>query len=132
MLVRREAYDQVGGFDETFFMYSEEADWQRRMKDAGWEVMFNPDARVQHLGGASGANDAARISRHFFESLDYYERKHHGFAGLIAFRLAMAVGCALRTLLWTAVSLLPARRQHALAKARKHSRLCLRQAFHWS
>ncbi|MGA3170985.1 MAG: glycosyltransferase family 2 protein [Chthoniobacteraceae bacterium] len=132
MLVRREAYEQVGGFDESFFMYSEEADWQRRMKNAGWEVVFLPEARVKHLGGASGANEEARVSRHFFESLDYYERKHHGLAGLIAFRLAMTVGCALRTVVWSAVSLLPARREVARAKARKHSRLCVRQAFHWA
>jgi GT2 family glycosyltransferase len=132
LLVRKEVYDQVGGFDEGFFMYSEEADWQRRMRDAGWEAIFLPDARVTHLGGASGAREEERISRHFFESLDYYERKHHGIGGLIAFRLAMTVGCALRTLLWTAISVVPSRRELALAKARKHSRLCIRQAFHWN
>jgi GT2 family glycosyltransferase len=132
LLVRRETYEQVGGFDETFFMYSEEADWQRRMRDAGWERVFVPAARVTHLGGASGAAEEARIRRHFFESLDHYERKHHGLAGLIAFRAAMAAGCALRTVLWAAVSLAPGRREAALAKARKHSQLCLRQAFHWS
>jgi hypothetical protein len=132
LLVRREVYGQVGGFDERFFMYSEEADWLRRMKDAGWEAIFVPEARVTHLGGASGAREEARISRHFFESLDYYERKHHGLAGLIAFRLAMIVGCGMRMLLWAAVSIFPGRRSLALAKARKHSRLCIRQAFHWS
>jgi len=132
LLVRREAYEQVGGFDESYFMYSEEADWQYRMREAGWERVFVPEARVTHLGGASGAKEEERIHRHFFESLDHYERKHHGLAGLIAFRAAMAAGCALRTLLWTAVSLLPGRREDALARARKHSRLCFRQTFHWS
>jgi len=132
MLVRREAYEEVGGFDEEFFMYSEEADWQRRMNGVGWEAVFMPEARVKHLGGASGAKEEARINGHFFESLDYYERKHHGVAGLIVFRLAMAVGCGLRTVLWSVAALLPSRRSHALAKARKHSRLCLRQAFHWN
>jgi len=132
LLVRREAYARVGGFDERFFMYSEEADWLRRMKDAGWEAVFVPDARVTHLGGASGAKEEERISRHFFESLDYYERKHHGLAGLIAFRLAMIVGCGMRMVLWAGVSLIPGRRSLALAKARKHSRLCIRQAFHWN
>jgi GT2 family glycosyltransferase len=132
MLVRRETWEQVGGFDESYFMYSEEADWQYRMREAGWDRVFLPDARVTHLGGASGAKEEARIHRHFFESLDHYERKHHGLLGFISFRAAMAAGCALRTLLWAAVSLLPARREAALAKARKHSRLCMRQAFHWS
>jgi GT2 family glycosyltransferase len=132
LLVRRATYEEVGGFDETFFMYSEEADWERRMRDAGWDRVFVPEARVTHLGGASGAKEEARIRRHFFESLDHYERKHHGLAGLILFRAAMVAGCAMRSILWAAVSLLPPRRAQALAKARKHSQLCLRQAFHWS
>jgi GT2 family glycosyltransferase len=49
MLVRREAYDQVGGFDEGFFMYSEETDWQRRMKNKGFRIVFTPAAQVTHL-----------------------------------------------------------------------------------
>jgi hypothetical protein len=132
MLVRREAYQDVGGFDERFFMYSEEADLQRRMKHAGWEIVFVPEARVKHLGGASGAKESARINRHFFESLDYYERKHHGLVGLISLRAAMAVGCALRAVLWTLAAIVPGCRPQALAKARKHSWLFLRQTTHWT
>ena len=81
-LVRREAYAAVGGLDERFFMYQEETDWQRRLRDGGWRVAFTPAARVMHIGGASGAAEQARINRHFFESLDRYEWKHHGRAGL--------------------------------------------------
>jgi N-acetylglucosaminyl-diphospho-decaprenol L-rhamnosyltransferase len=132
LLVRSATYEEVGGFDETFFMYSEEADWERRMRDMGWDRVFVPDARVTHLGGASGAKEEARVRRHFFESLDHYERKHHGLFGLIVFRMAMVTGCAMRSILWAAISILPPRREQALAKARKHSQLCLRQAFHWS
>jgi GT2 family glycosyltransferase len=53
LLVRREATDQVGLFDERFFMFSEETDWLYRFRRAGWEVWFTPDAAVVHLGGAS-------------------------------------------------------------------------------
>ena len=53
MLVRREAFDAVGGFDEAFFMFSEETDLCRRLWDAGWEVWFTPDAEFTHVGGAS-------------------------------------------------------------------------------
>jgi GT2 family glycosyltransferase len=53
LLVRREAVGEVGLFDESFFMFSEETDWLHRFRRAGWEVWFNPDAEVVHLGGAS-------------------------------------------------------------------------------
>jgi len=53
LLVRREAIEQVGLFDESFFMFSEETDWLYRFRRAGWEVWFTPEAEVVHLGGAS-------------------------------------------------------------------------------
>ena len=53
LLVRREAADAVGLFDEAFFMFSEEADWMYRFREAGWSVWFDPGAEVVHVGGAS-------------------------------------------------------------------------------
>jgi N-acetylglucosaminyl-diphospho-decaprenol L-rhamnosyltransferase len=53
LLVRREAADAVGLFDEDFFMFSEEVDWMTRFRRAGWTVMFFPDAEVVYVGGAS-------------------------------------------------------------------------------
>ena len=53
LLVRREAADAVGLFDEDFFMFSEEVDWMTRFRRAGWKVLFFPDAEVMHVGGAS-------------------------------------------------------------------------------
>ncbi len=53
LLVRREALEEVGLFDESFFMFSEETDWLYRFRRAGWKVLFAPEAEVVHLGGAS-------------------------------------------------------------------------------
>ena len=53
LLVRREAADAVGLFDEAFFMFSEETDWMYRFARAGWRVYFHPAAEVVHVGGAS-------------------------------------------------------------------------------
>ena len=53
LLVRREAVDAVGLFDEDFFMFSEEVDWMTRFRRAGWKVLFFPGAEVVHVGGAS-------------------------------------------------------------------------------
>jgi hypothetical protein len=53
LLVRREAADEVGLFDEDFFMFSEETDWTYRFREAGWGIVFVADAEVVHVGAAS-------------------------------------------------------------------------------
>jgi len=53
LLVRREATEAVGLFDEQFFMFSEEVDWLTRFRRAGWKVLFYPAAEVVHVGGAT-------------------------------------------------------------------------------
>ncbi len=132
LLLRRAAYDEVGGFDEAFFMYAEETDWQRRFRDKGWDIAFTPSATVTHLGGASGASESARVNAHFFDSLDLYTHKHHGLLGLISLRAAMTVGCGLRALVWSLVALaVPSRRTGARAKAKFQAWLFRRQATQW-
>lgn len=78
MLVRRTVFDQVGGFDEAYFMYSEELDWQRRISQTGWEIVYYPEAQIVHLGGKS--SDQAVAQRHidFQTSKVRYFRTHHG------------------------------------------------------
>jgi N-acetylglucosaminyl-diphospho-decaprenol L-rhamnosyltransferase len=53
LLVRAEAVAAVGGFDERYFMFSEETDWCYRFRKAGWEVWFYPGAEAVHVGGAT-------------------------------------------------------------------------------
>ncbi len=53
MFLRRAAFDDVGPFDERYFLFSEEVDWMRRAADRGWSVVFTPDACCVHMGGAS-------------------------------------------------------------------------------
>jgi N-acetylglucosaminyl-diphospho-decaprenol L-rhamnosyltransferase len=78
LLVRRKAYVQVGGFDEDFFMYSEEVDWCRRMKTAGWRVAYFPPARIIHHVGRSSEQVPAATHIRFNASKVRYFRKHHG------------------------------------------------------
>jgi GT2 family glycosyltransferase len=53
LLVRREAIEQVGPPDTSYFLFSEEVDWCWRFREAGWSVVFTPDAQCVHVGGAS-------------------------------------------------------------------------------
>jgi len=78
LLVRRQAYEQIGGLDEGFFMYSEELDWCKRLKDAGWEVVYLPTATIIHHEGKSSEQVAPARHIYFQSSKVRYFRLHHG------------------------------------------------------
>ena len=76
MLVRRDAFEAIGGFDEGLFLYCEDTDLCARLWAAGWMVRFEPAAVVHHVGGASsGAGETQRFAA---RSRVYYARKHYG------------------------------------------------------
>lgn len=78
MMTRQEIVQGVGGMDEAYFMYSEELDWCRRIKEAGWDVIYLPTAQVVHHYGKS--SDQAVTHRHinFNRAKLRYFRKYHG------------------------------------------------------
>jgi GT2 family glycosyltransferase len=78
LLVRREAYQAVGGLDEGYFMYAEEVDWCYSMRRHGWQVWYQPEARVIHLGGASSAGRRTRREADLYRSRIRFFRKHYG------------------------------------------------------
>lgn len=100
LMFPREVWVRSGGFDESFFLYAEETDWQRRLCDASWGIRFEPEACVVHLGGASGLSSKMSVREHFFTGADRYQLKHHGRGGALLFRAATALGAALRALLF--------------------------------
>jgi GT2 family glycosyltransferase len=78
LLARRKAIEQVGTMDEGFFMYSEELDWCKRFKDAGWRVVYLPTAQIIHYGGKSSDQVVTARHIHFQTSKVRYFYKHHG------------------------------------------------------
>ncbi len=95
LMFRREAWSQVSGFDESFFLCSEEIDLQRRMQLAGWEVHWVPEAVVTHLGRSRGAVMREVIREYIYDGGDRYFLKHYGRWGAISLRAATATGAAL-------------------------------------
>jgi hypothetical protein len=88
LLARKEALDTVGGFDEGFFLYEEDVDLCRRLRRAGWGVVFTPAAQVTHHLGRSMQSDPGRAGLEYHRSHVRYYRKHNGAlltAGLRAF-----------------------------------------------
>lgn len=76
MLMRRSHFLQLGGFDETFFMYFEESDLCQRFRDAGYQILYTPDAAIIHIGGYSVAQVADKMAAEYRRSQRYYYQKH--------------------------------------------------------
>lgn len=87
MLVRRSAYLRVGGFDAGYFMYAEDVDLCRALKAGGWEVWYQPAARVTHLGGGSSQRRGPEREGDLYRSRVRYFRKHHGDAAASALKV---------------------------------------------
>jgi GT2 family glycosyltransferase len=81
LLLRREALEEVGLFDETFFLYSEEVDLQVRLRHAGWEVHYVPQATVVHHESQFSAGIPERRINEMWRSRHRYWHKHHGPVG---------------------------------------------------
>jgi GT2 family glycosyltransferase len=85
------ALAEIGGFDERFFLYSEELDWCRRFRAAGWQVAYLPGAEVKHLeGGSSRANLVARDVNFQSAKLLYVEKWHGRWAARVVRAYLMA------------------------------------------
>jgi hypothetical protein len=84
MLVRRDAFELVGGMDQRFFLYWEDADLCRRLHTAGWRVAYYPGATVIHAGGRSSIHAEAASLIAFHRSAYALFRKHaRGFTALL-------------------------------------------------
>jgi GT2 family glycosyltransferase len=99
-MTRRSVLDRIGLLDERFFMYYEEVDFCRRAKHTGWRVVFLPQARITHVGGASSDQAPVSIDVMRLTSLIAYFRKHRGILVTAAFnsvfKPAILLHCLLR------------------------------------
>jgi len=77
LAIRRSAFDAIGGFDERFYMYFEEADLCYRAAAARWEVHFTPAASLVHHGGVSTRQYRAAMLAHYYASLFLFYRRHY-------------------------------------------------------
>lgn len=84
ILVRAEAWNAIGGFDEGFFLYFEDVDFCRRLTDAGWKVGYEPEHRVTHLRGRSSDQASAQVEVWYrMGQLRYYAKHNPWLQGLV-------------------------------------------------
>ena len=94
LMVRRDAFDEVGGFDEQFYpAWYEDVDFCLRVKEKGWELYFAADAKFLHEGGYSAARMGAEdFLRSYYRNQLRYARKHFGLMSVAAVRASIAAG----------------------------------------
>lgn len=90
LLVRRSALEQLGGLDEGFFLYSEDIDLCRRLRSAGWQIRFEPEAVSRHEGGASAPR--AQLLPVLAASRIRYATKHGTRTAALLQRMGIALG----------------------------------------
>jgi GT2 family glycosyltransferase len=100
-MIRRSCFDDVGGFDERFFMYCEDTDLCRRFGERGWNIIFLPSATVMHRWAKSWGSGSWMRFYHHHRSMSRYFRKHYSGSRvrLIAFELLLAAGVGIRAML---------------------------------
>jgi GT2 family glycosyltransferase len=119
LLARREAVEQAGGFDERFFLFSEEADWCLRVRAAGWDIRHFPVLRLTHHTGRTERPDLYAQNSY---SKVLFARKHFRLPARAVFRAALELRHALR---WAGFALLSLRRP-GLRERAAAERLALR------
>ena len=79
LMVRKNVYDECNGFDENFFLYFEEYDLCKRIREKGYKIFITPNSKIIHLWGKGGTNEAkGNISNISKQSRFYYFKKHYG------------------------------------------------------
>lgn len=125
-LVRRTALEQVGLFDTTYFIYTEETDLCQRIRRAGWSIYFVPAASILHHGGQSTRQVALAMFLQLYRSKLLYFRKHHGAGATFLYKLllfcATLVRLSLTPLVWLEA---PTQRRQHLILASHYCRLVL-------
>ncbi len=96
LLVRRAAWEAVGGLDEGYWMYAEEVDWCRRMAQAGWQVWYQPAAAVLHWGGGSSSTRKVQREADLYRSRVRYMRTWGGDVSALLLKAMLLGATALK------------------------------------
>jgi GT2 family glycosyltransferase len=100
MLIPSRVLKEVGGFDTRFFVYSEEFDLCKRIKKAGYRVIFTPKAQIIHLGGQTSKSMSVKMYLIMMQSKIKYFNKHHGVFASTSVRALTGIGAAIRVVGW--------------------------------
>lgn len=103
LMLPRRVIDKIGLLDEQFFLYMDDPDLCKRVRDAGWKVVFYPNVEIMHYGGVEMARMSDRAFHNSFRSMHFFFKKHYGAWTLPFMYLSNITGAAARILIWSAV-----------------------------
>ena len=95
MFMRKEALDQIGLLDETFFMYGEDIDLCYRIKHGGWKIIYYGKSKITHLKGASSKKQKSKLIYEFYRAMYIYYKKHHADESFFIVNWVVYIGIAL-------------------------------------
>jgi len=95
MLVRKEAIEQVGLLDESFYFYGEDLDWAFRFKEKGWKVFYYPEVQALHYKGQTSHKQSERMIHEFYRAMEVFYRKHYAAQNSPLLRWLVLVGIKL-------------------------------------
>lgn len=104
LLIKREVLKEVGGFDERFFIYSEETDLCYRVRKAGKKVLFYPGTEIIHYGGSSTSLNSMGMVQQEHKSRFLFMRKHYKSLVVWSSEAVIFLGVILRFILWSLVT----------------------------
>lgn len=99
MFIRKEALDEVGFLDETFFMYGEDIDLCFRIKQAGWKIVYYGKSKITHFKGASSKKQKSKLIYEFYRAMYVYYKKHHAHESFFITNFIVYLGIALLCIL---------------------------------
>lgn len=93
MLVKRKAIDDVGLWDDGYFLHCEDLDWCMRFRKKGWKILFVPSARITHVHGACSVNRPIFVEWHKHKGMMRFYRKffQHQYPGVLMWLVALGV-----------------------------------------
>lgn len=112
-MVRQRVIDEIGLMDENFFFYSEDMDWCRRMRLAGWKIFCIAQAKVIHYGGGSTGKWNPKIVTEAYKSGYYYAQKHFGIIIAIIYRTLTLVEILSKLSFWSLAYFIKGRKKFA-------------------
>ena len=126
-MLRREAIQDVGLLDESFFMYGEDVDWCRRCWNANWQVVFIPGAQAIHYRGGSSGTQIVRLAVEQQRSHLHYWSKHKNALELLGIKCILILHHAARYLLLRALSFVRFQKSSIANDRRRASWACLHE-----
>jgi O-antigen biosynthesis protein len=92
MMVRKETFTQVGGLDESYFMYGEDLDWCYRIRQAGWRIFYVHSTQIIHYKGESTRRSSLDEIRMFYDAMHLFVEKHFRSSRLFKIVLRLSIG----------------------------------------